>query len=203
MRIDHQGARNYILEKLENELDSRYHYHDITHTKINVMDAAVSFAKSSFIRAKETALLKTAVAYHDSGLLNRHHDHELGGIMIVEETLPKFGYTDKDIKIISGMILATRLPQTPQTYLEALMGDADLSVVGRCDFMARDKALRKELLAFGTTYSDKEWLEIQIAFLNAHTFHTYVARTIYHKQKEENIAYLKKVLVRKLKREKV
>lgn len=200
MRANHRGARTYILDKIENELDGRYHYHNIVHSKINVMNAAITFAKASSLRTKEMALLKTAVAYHDSGLLDRHHDHELGGIMIVQETLPKFGYVSEEIKIISDMILATRLPQTPQTYLEALMADADLSVVGRRDFIGRDQDLRKELLAFGTTYSDIEWLELQIKFLDAHTFHTFVARNLCYAQKEENIAYLKKALIRQLKK---
>ena len=106
MRTDHKGARQYILDKMENELDSRYTYHDIAHSRTNVMTAAIKFGKASNLDSHSMALLKTAVAYHDSGFLMRHNDHELGGILIVEDTLPQFGYKAEDIKIITGMILS-------------------------------------------------------------------------------------------------
>ena len=201
MRTNHKGARNHILERMENELDSRYTYHDIAHSRTNVMNMAIQFGKASNLDSHSMALIKTAVAYHDSGFLMRHNDHELGGILIAEETLPKFGYKAEDIKVITGMILATRLPQTPQTYLEAILADADLSVLGRTDFFGRDRDLRRELLSFGTKYSDREWYEVQIRFLEAHTYHTFVAKLIGNKQKAENISQLKKRLERIKKRE--
>ena len=49
---------------------------------------------------------------------------------MAKEELPKFGLSEKDIELICGMIMATKIPQNPKTKLEKIIADADLEYLG-------------------------------------------------------------------------
>lgn len=56
---------------------------------------------------------------------NKHAGHEFEGCLIARTALPGFGYTGEDI-MICGMIMATKIPQSPTNILEEIICDADL-----------------------------------------------------------------------------
>jgi hypothetical protein len=66
------------------------------------------------------------------------------------------------------------------------MADADLDGLGREDFWAKSQALRDEVAAYGTTYSDQEWYANQLTFLQSHHYLTLAARTLRGEQKSQH-----------------
>jgi uncharacterized protein len=90
--------------------------------------------------------------------------------------------------------MATRLPQTPRTALEEILADADLDVLGRDDFLPRNRALQAEVSALGRPVGDKPWLTGQTQFLQSHRYWTAAARSLRDRGKERNIDLLERLL---------
>ena len=124
------------------------------------------------VDGEEVVLLRTAALFHDSGFTIASQEHEKLGCDIVRGALPYFGYSAQQIEKICGMIMATKIPQSPKNHLEKIMCDADLDYLGRDDFYTIGKSLFDELQAFGILSDEKQWNGIQVKFLQGHFFHT-------------------------------
>ena len=116
------------------------------------------------------------------------------GVRIASTILPDFAYNREQIARVSGMIMATKLPQTPHNEFEAMLADADLDNLGREDFFAVAERLRAEQANFGVTQTDEEWYNFEITFLKSHDYFTEAARSLRNEGKKRNIQELKKLL---------
>jgi predicted metal-dependent HD superfamily phosphohydrolase len=174
---NYEQAIAYALARLRADLPPHICYHDLSHTQDDVLPAVTWLAQMEGVAPDVLKLLQVAAAFHDTGMTVQLVGHEEVSVGIAAEALPQFGFSLAEIAQIGGMILATRLPQTPQTRLEALLADADLDVLGRLeDFWQCNAALRQELAAFGREVSDAEWYEQQIGFIRGHRYFTAAAR---------------------------
>jgi hypothetical protein len=60
--------------------------------------------------------------------------------------------------------------------------------LGKKSFQDQNRKLREEWENFlGLTFTNEEWLKLNLKFLNEHHFYTEVARNLFSKQKSENI----------------
>ena len=191
---DYDGAIAYAIGRLRSQLSPEFAYHNLWHTEQEVMPTAIKLARLSHIDEADIQLLETAAAFHDIGFTEVNKNHELTGSRIVAQVLPDFGFSAAQIELIIGMIIATRLPQNPRTLLEQCIADADLDVLGRSDFLARNQCLRKELAYLGSEVTDQQWFQGQLSFVKAHTYFTEAARELCNKQKAKNIALLQELL---------
>lgn len=191
---DYCGAVAYALTRLKNELSAKLTYHNFWHTHEDVLPASQRLARSMGVSAEDLQLLEVAAVFHDFGFLEKRANHEMVGARMVAQVLPGFGFSGRQIEAVIGMIMATRLPQSPCNLLEEILADADLAVLGRQDFMVRNAALRQERANFGQTVPLKRWCEQQVAFLKDHAYFTAVAQTLYNKSKQQNIALLEETL---------
>jgi uncharacterized protein len=189
-RLDFEGAKRYALERLERGLEPRLFYHSLGHTRDDVVPAIERLAAIIGVDAEGRLLLRTAAYFHDIGFVERRADHEQASARIAAEALPVFGYGPEQIATIRGIIMATKLPQSPRTLLEAIMADADLDGLGREDFWTKSHALRVELAAYGTTYTDQEWYDNQLAFVQSHRYFTSAARALRAAQQQQHIGEL-------------
>jgi uncharacterized protein len=180
-------ARAYALQRLERELPTALTYHSLAHTRDDVAPATLRLAVIAGVCGEQRMLLQTAAYYHDIGFVLQRSDHEAVGARIAAETLPSFGYSPAQIEIIQGLIMATKLPQSPRTMLEQLMADADLDALGRTDFITRNQALRHELAAYGAHWDDLAWAHEQLYFVGSHQYWTDAARQVRGEQKRRNI----------------
>src|SRR5690349_4358523 len=118
--MDYRAAKDFILTKLRNELSDQLRYHGIHHT-LDVLKMAAEICESEGVDGHNLILVKTAALFHDSGFIqNKHAGHEAVGCTLVRENLPGFGYSTADIETICGMIMATKIPQTPNNILEEI-----------------------------------------------------------------------------------
>ena len=195
MSHDHfEQARQYVLDRLARELSPLITYHSLAHTLEEVTPAAEQFAALEGVNGEDLLLLRTAAVYHDAGFVEQHHAHEEGSARIAAAVLPGFGYTPDQVAVIVNIILATRLPQAPQTLLEQIMADADLSVLGQANFLLRNAALRQELAAFGQVKTDAQWYGTQLKFIRDHRYFTATASRLLDRQKQINVAAMTALL---------
>lgn len=188
--IDFLNMRKDILNRLKALLPEGVLYHDVSHT-LNVEKAAIRFSKLEGIDEESILLLQTAVLYHDSGFILQYHDNESFAIKLAQNNLPKYGYSDEQIELITKIIASTSSNKTPKTILEKIMNDADHDYLGRADYYIVVKKLRLEMENFGQTMSDKAWIEFQLKYLeNIHRFFTETAKNIRLQGKKARIAEL-------------
>lgn len=171
MLPDYKKFENVISKTLEEGLDKRLHYHGFHHV-LYVMEAGELIASGFELSDKEIVLLKTAILLHDSGFLRTYNEHEVVGTEIACEMLPQYGYSKEDIKKINGMIMATRIPQTPTNHLEEIIADADLEYLGTKNFKKISEYLYQELIEYNFIRSRDEWNQIQVRFLKSHHYFT-------------------------------
>jgi uncharacterized protein len=183
-------ARQYVLDRLARELSPLITYHSLAHTRDEVVPAADRYAAGEGVTGESVLLLRTAALYHDAGYVEQHHDHEEASVRIATAVLPSFGYTPAQIEVITGIILATRLSQEPRTLQEQIMVDADLSILGQANYLARNAALREEWAAYGRVMTDAQWYGSQLQFMRDHHYFTATARLLCEAQKQINITAL-------------
>lgn len=179
-----------VMECLKEKLSPLLVYHHWKHTEY-VVKMAEYIAQKEHCTDAEILLVKTAALFHDAGFVNSITDsHEEESIRFAQNKLPKFGYNQKEIELITGMIHATKIPQKPKNKLECILADADLEYLGTDNFIYIGSKLYQELKHENPNLSLEEWNEIQITFLQSHVYHTNYCLHNRAEKKEKNLQSL-------------
>lgn len=184
--VEFEKAKSYILDELANKLPANLTYHGLWHTE-NVFQAACDFSEYYKLNDHDRLILETAALYHDCGFLNVYRNHEEAGCVIAGELLPKFGYDENTISRIKELIMATKIPQSPKDFLAELICDADLDYLGGSDYDRIADLLFEEFKEYHIINSEIQWYEMQVGFLNSHTFFSEFSRTNRDPGKKKNL----------------
>jgi len=183
-------VRAYAYGRLASELPGDLFYHCIFHTRDMVVPAVRHFSRLEGIDDRHRICLEAGALYHDLGFIRRYQNNEVVAARLAEESLPRFGFTDAEVVMVIGFIMATRMPQRPKTPLEAIMCDADLAHLGKPDFIHLNECLRRERAAHGDGMAPKAWYSDSIAFLEGHTYFTEAGEAACGPEKTRNIGRL-------------
>ncbi len=159
------------LEILNSKLSKKLFYHGIHHTQ-DVYHVVNQYIKRENIEAHEAKLLRIGALFHDIGFTVSNENHEERGVEIAKKYMTEYGFPDKDIEVVKGLIMATKIPQSPKNHLEEIICDADLDYLGRSDFQTISDQLFEELKAFSIIKTLNDWNQAQLKFLEAHEYHT-------------------------------
>lgn len=183
----YEKIKSQSLLKLEQDLPKDLFYHSQHHT-LDVLKQAERIARAENISGKEDLmLLKIACLFHDRGFLVTYNGHEEAGCKMAKEELTVWGFTARQINIICGLIMATKIPQTPHTKLEEVICDADLDYLGRPDFFKISDTLFYEMKERGWVTGERDWNLKQIAFFNTHTYFTATNKKLREKEKQKHL----------------
>ncbi len=167
-----EALRSTVLSLLEKNLDPKLTYHNLGHT-MDVIRQVERIAIGEKISDKnDILLLKLAALFHDSGFLEVYKHHEDMSCNILMKHINGNDLTAEELEKVKGMIMATKIPQTPYNKLEEIICDADLDYLGRDDFEPISLGLKDEFLEFGVIKSEADWDPLQIRFFEAHTYFT-------------------------------
>jgi len=193
--VNFSEAKEYIINRLVKELPKNLFYHAAHHT-FDVVKQAQTIGKSEGISNDEMFILLTAAYFHDAGFLFKYQSNESEAVKLVREVLPEMDYTQEEIEEICKIILATDIKVQPNTLLEKIMCDADHDYFGREGYSQTADNLRKELEEYGEKFADKEWLEVQINFLeDKHQYYTETSKLNRIPNKNKIISALKVALM--------
>ncbi len=184
----------FVTNLLKENLSIAHYYHNIEHT-LYVAAKAIEIGKNEGCTSKELQLLETAALWHDTGFIKAYANHEKESCKIAKKHLPSFGFNKADISIVCGMIMATKIPQSPKTKLEEIIADADLEYLGTKKAQAGSNNLYKELNALNPLLTKVAWHKIEIDFVSVHHYFTDYCRKNNEEQKQ---IYLKKIMNKKV-----
>ncbi|MBZ5859258.1 HD domain-containing protein [Flavihumibacter profundi] len=180
-----------IIQRLTSGLDPRLTYHNLAHT-LDVLDQALRIAVAEKITdPRQLMLIRIAALFHDTGFLFVYKGHEATSCEIMQEAVTGSSLTTGEIDQINGMIMATKIPQSPTCLMEEIICDADLDYLGRDDFSLISNNLKQEFLEYGVIKNELDWDPLQISFFEKHQYFTQSSKLIRAPKKSEHLAKLK------------
>lgn len=170
-----QSVRDQVIERLRSELPPALYYHSPEHT-IDVLRQAEFLGNIESLSQIETYLLRLAALFHDTGFTLSAEDHEEYSCRFAAPYLAQLQLSEEERAEVEKAIMATRIPQSPQSRIGEILCDADLDYLGRDDFFPIGHQLFLELQANGKLSSLEQWNKIQISFLKQHRYFTQFCR---------------------------
>lgn len=184
-------TEQYIQGYLPAHLQEGYVFHNPEHTAQTVAAAKV-IGEGFVLNERDMGVLLLATWFHDTGYAEGPEEHEERSCANAEKFLAG-KVTADEMRDILGCIRATKVPQNPQTLLEQIICDADLSHLGMDTYWDRNSRLRQEFtLTRSKVLSDQEWVDFELNFMLTHEYHTVVARELFNKRKAKHIQQLLK-----------
>lgn len=183
-----QKVESFLLENLPKQ----YTYHTIEHIR-DVVKQAERIAKKEKIDKSIIQDIKLAAWLHDVGYIWEPNRHEARGAEYATSILTEMKFPKSKISLITGMIMATKIPQSPKNHLEQIICDADLDYLGRDDYDSNSNNLLKEI-ELSKKITLKEWLLIQEKFLKAHAYFTTTSQKLRNKRKKETLLSIQEQL---------
>jgi len=185
--------RRRALKILHSDLPNDLTYHGLAHT-LDVLNVCNQYVRREKVNSYDAKLLRLGALLHDIGFIKSNIDHEERGVEIAKKLMAEFKFSKKDFNTVKGLIMATRIPQTPKNHLEKIICDADLDYLGRPDFYRISNELFKELKVYAEMDDENTWNKAQIKFLEAHKYHTKFALKNRQPLKEQRIEELRKLI---------
>jgi len=190
-----QQLKEVILQKLYDGLDPKLAYHSPAHTQ-DVLHQAECIAISENISdARLLLLIKIASLFHDTGFLWVYMGHEEKSCEFMFETLGTELFGQNELMLIRDMIMATKIPQSPQSLPEMIICDADLDYLGRDDFEVISDRLRQEFVTYRIA-TEQEWDQLQVQFFANHQYFTDTSIRTRCLMKKKHLEKLKQKLIK-------
>jgi predicted metal-dependent HD superfamily phosphohydrolase len=192
--IDQSGlyerVAQYCESILKNEIPSEYVYHDLYHTQ-RVVEAAVHIGKKSNLSDEDLLVVAIAAWFHDTGYKDGCEQHEKTSAQIAREFLTKEAYTQIDAVV--GCIMATQMPQQPQSLIEQVLCDADLNHLACPDYKMMAEKMHKEIeIVKGKKINQEDWNTMNFNFFKTHEFFTSYGKSALQPLKKKNLKSIKK-----------
>ncbi|WP_428742553.1 Pycsar system effector family protein [Tenacibaculum sp.] len=185
-------VEKYVIDLLNENLDTNFVYHNIAHTQ-RVLEKVLELSAQENLSEKEQQTLTLAAWFHDTGYTVNADNHEEESVRIATDFLIKQKVEKDVIEEVTSLIISTKMGEKPTNILEKLLKDADCSHVGSKNYSDFNELLRREWeLVKNETYSDIEWDSTNLDFLTKHRFYSNGAARLWEKQKSKNVAQLLK-----------
>ena len=181
-----QLTEAYVLNIFENDLPPDLHYHDLDHT-MSVRETALILGEHYDIGAANMEAMELAALLHDTGYVKAYTGHELVSSELAETFLSGHNYPTVQITLVKELIDATKLVYEPKNLLQRIIKDSDLNNLGQRKYMKTIASLRSEMRTFlDLAYEDAAFMEMNLKFMDGHSYFTEKASELFDKKKEKN-----------------
>ena len=195
-------AQTYVVDLLAREVPPQLTYHSLRHTEA-VAKECRTLATAASLDPDDTEALLLAAWFHDVGYLDVYDGHEFRSMERAAAWLTEHGVPADRVTLISDMIKTTHRDETPETELQKLLVDADMSNLAREDFRSSAELLRTEWeLVLGQSYTSPDWAELQLNFMTNHKYLSEAGKERYRKDFKKNVDEQRDQLKKKEKKDK-
>lgn len=186
-----QEAEEYVTSLLTEKLSATHTYHSLDHT-MRVRDACLEIGKGMKVKDEELEVLELAALFHDTGFIAQYDGHEEASHKIAQDFLTARAYKQKYLEKVLTCIDITKMGVEPKNQLGEIMKDADLTNLGRADYLETLANLRQEWeVILGQKHSDVDWYQLNRSFLKSHSYYTDYAEKHFGAQVKQNQKVLK------------
>ena len=174
---------------------NNYSYHNLKHT-MDVVEAVRGLSEDFNLDGNSAKLLEVAALFHDTAYSDGGKEgHESRSAELAAEFLSRNGHPQTDAEFVRKCILATQMDAVPESLPEMIIKDADYVHLSKKSFEKRADLLRMEWeLVDGQEYSEADWLQKNVNFLEEHKFYTTIARNAWEERKQAHLSRLQKRL---------
>jgi predicted metal-dependent HD superfamily phosphohydrolase len=185
------AAEQFVVNFFSQKMGKDLLFHSLAHTREVVLNSELIAGNYELTPDEHTALI-IAAWFHDTGYstgIKKMHEEE--SRKIVTEFLKQHNASQDLIDKVTGCILATRMPQSPANIIEQIICDADLFHLGTKEFKEKNKLLRQEIsLLEHKKTGKKDWINLNIDFLEHHRYFTEYAREMLESVKQTHLKEL-------------
>ncbi|MCD6202200.1 MAG: hypothetical protein J7K46_10380 [Bacteroidales bacterium] len=185
-----QDLEENILEKLELELPENLYFHNVKHS-IHVYTMVELLGRAEGVTMEEMLLVRTAALMHDAGYIMSYENHKKASCDLIMDILPKYKYTEEQIKKICELVVAGEDPFHPHSKTEAILFDANFNYLNRVDFREVARHIWKEKKAYNQDISFATWKEQMVELIRRYDYHTAAARKLRDVDKETQIRIIR------------
>lgn len=165
-------------------------FHNKRHTEYMVGKTA-QIANHYQLNDRDFFIVMTASWFHDLGYMVNLNCHEEESAKLADGFLRNHNIEEGIIADVKSCIMATKMPQSPDVFLEQIVCDADLFHLGTDEFFDNDKLMHKEVNAlYNTEISKQDWRRKTIKFLKDHHYHTDYCQVLLNDGKQKNLKKL-------------
>ena len=187
------SARGYVNHLLKTQLSSAFAFHSPERTH-DVIIACNLIAINENVDPETYEDLLLAACFNDIGYIRSIHEHKQASIDIATFILQRLNMSRGRISKIGHLIGITRSNGKASSLAEGIIRDADTFHLSKSNYQEYLLQLRKEWeLVYNKVYTDKEWLLINLNFLNDHQYHTSYTKINWEEMKMNNLGFIEKV----------
>ena len=183
-------AEDFVKKYIHDHDNHHLLYHNLLHTQ-HIVSVTNKIAKHYALKDKEFFIVITAAWFLHSGYYKDMLHPEEASTKMAEGFLKNSGVDEEAIDSIKKCILATKIPQTPDTLLEEIVCDGNLFYIGTEKFSEYNRLKRKEF-ELRNNINKNDWRKNTIQFFETHQYYTDYCKEHLNKTKMENLHKLKK-----------
>ena len=187
-RIKLQDIEEYVIKMFDEEAPPNLYFHNSALVK-NIGNQVDLLSNTEKLSEEEYINLRLAAIFLFSGFISDYNRPMEGSCQIVEEVLPKFGFTKKNVET-TKMIISNFFDQKRESTSDNILYDASYDYFGRVDFIRLIEKLLKEETEYGKVRDSKEWLHNQMQILSEHEFISSAAKLLKSISIEDQVAAL-------------
>lgn len=179
-----------VLSKLEDELHKNLYFHNFEYIR-HLYEYSGLLAKAANLDLEETLLIRTSALLLNVGFTGGYENQENRSAEYARNILQEYNYSDKQIIVISNLILSTKWPPEPGNMLEMVLYDTKMEFIGRTDFIRLYKLLFLEQNQYLKTIDVLEFKRKQLEIIHQYVFFTESARRLREISLEEQLLRIK------------
>jgi adenylate cyclase len=183
-----QDIEEAVIKIFEDEASPNLYFHNSVLVK-NISNLVELLSTSEKLPDEDYVILKLAAVFLLSGYIYDYEKPMEASIRLVEEILPKYGFSQADTGATSKLI-RNSYKERYETLADQILHDSMHDYLGRVDYMKLTEKLLRERTEYGHHSDAKTWENIQKKLLSEHEFLTKTARLLRSVSKEEQIAEL-------------
>jgi adenylate cyclase len=179
-----------VFSKLEADLHKNLFFHNLEYSR-HLYEYSELLAKAAGLDLEETLLVRTSALLLNIGFIDGYLNHENRSAEYARNMLPEYNYSEKQINVISNLILSVKWPPDPHSILEMVLYDAKMEYIGRADYIRLYKLLFLEQNQYMKSVDVLEFKRKQIEIIQKYSYFTESARRLREISIEEQVIRIK------------
>jgi adenylate cyclase len=183
-----QDIEEMLTKMFDDEASPNLYFHNSALVK-NISNHVELLSTAEKLSGEEFINLKLASVFLLTGFISDYEKPMEASLRLVEEILPKYGFSQSDIEL-TGKIIRNSYNDQQDSISDNILHDSRYDYLGRVDYLKLTEKLLRERTEYGKHSDTKTWIEIQKKLLSDHKFLTNTAKLLRSVTIEEQIALL-------------